>query len=174
MRYLVDASVAVKWFIQSEIHHKEANAFLYAFGGDLEAPDIIMAEVANVLWKKHLRGEIDDHHAREAILETRDYIDAFHFSANFIDRALDLAMELGHPVYDCVYLACAEATDRTLITADARLHHQLKETSYETLVELLEDRKEKDWENILNLRQQEESEAKKKPKNSPKTDKSKK
>ena len=34
--------------------------------------------------------------------------------------ALAIAVELGHPVYDCLYLACAESADATLVTADDR------------------------------------------------------
>jgi predicted nucleic acid-binding protein len=35
-------------------------------------------------------------------------------------RALELAFELGHPVYDCAYLALAETLDQQLVTADER------------------------------------------------------
>jgi len=30
-------------------------------------------------------------------------------------------MDWRHPVYDCLYVACAEAADATLVTADDRL-----------------------------------------------------
>lgn len=36
-------------------------------------------------------------------------------------RAAALARELDHPVYDCFYLALAEAEGAALITADRRL-----------------------------------------------------
>ena len=41
--------------------------------------------------------------------------------ANLIERAARVAVDIGHPVYDCLYLACAEATDSTVITADGPL-----------------------------------------------------
>ena len=37
-----------------------------------------------------------------------------------IDRAAQIAVEIDHPVYDCLYVACAEATASALITADRR------------------------------------------------------
>jgi len=136
---LVDASVAVKWFIHTEVHHEEARAFLYAFGGDLEAPDIIMAEVANVLWKKQRRREINADLARSAILDTREYFEAFHFSTDFIDRALELAMELDHPVYDCIYLACADVTGAIVVTDDKKLYQIVENTAFQGLVRRLDD-----------------------------------
>ncbi len=36
-------------------------------------------------------------------------------------EALALALDLDHPVYDCVYLALAIARDLPLVTADRRL-----------------------------------------------------
>ena len=36
------------------------------------------------------------------------------------ERAAQIAFELDHPIYDCLYLACSEITDSDLITADRR------------------------------------------------------
>lgn len=38
----------------------------------------------------------------------------------FLDRALHLAAQIGHPVYDCIYLALAEHHATHVITADRR------------------------------------------------------
>ncbi len=46
-------------------------------------------------------------------------------------RALELALELRHPVYDCVYLALAERLDRKLITADRRFLRGLADTEHD-------------------------------------------
>ena len=40
-----------------------------------------------------------------------------------------IAVELDHPVYDCLYLACADATSSVLITADHRFAKKAAETS---------------------------------------------
>jgi len=37
-----------------------------------------------------------------------------------LSRAFTLALDLAEPIYDCIYLAAALATDRRLITADER------------------------------------------------------
>ena len=36
-------------------------------------------------------------------------------------RASTIALELDHPVYDCIYLACTEIEGVPLVTADRRL-----------------------------------------------------
>jgi predicted nucleic acid-binding protein len=38
-----------------------------------------------------------------------------------LPRAIELAFDLQHPIYDCVYLALAEREKAALITADRRL-----------------------------------------------------
>ena len=43
------------------------------------------------------------------------------FISALIERAARLAFQIDHPLYDCLYLACAEFTDSALITADKRL-----------------------------------------------------
>jgi predicted nucleic acid-binding protein len=41
-------------------------------------------------------------------------------SQRFLTEAFALALELGEPIYDCIYLAAAIATECKLVTADAR------------------------------------------------------
>jgi predicted nucleic acid-binding protein len=49
-------------------------------------------------------------------------------------RALELALALEHPIYDCVYLALAERMERRLITADRRFIRALAITQHATRV----------------------------------------
>jgi predicted nucleic acid-binding protein len=42
-------------------------------------------------------------------------------SVPLLPRAMELARRIGHPVYDCVYLALAEREQATLVTADLQL-----------------------------------------------------
>lgn len=53
-------------------------------------------------------------------------------------RALQLGLELSHPVYDCFYLALAERKGRRLITADSRFLKVLSSTPYAALIIALE------------------------------------
>ena len=123
MKLTVDASIVVKWYI-AETHSQEARALL---GHRLEryAPDFVLVELANVFWKKARLGELHDpqHYFRE-LPRLRQAIDLLS-GGDLIDRAAQIAVQIDHPVYDCLYLACAEATKSTLITADRRLANAL-------------------------------------------------
>ena len=44
-------------------------------------------------------------------------------SADLVAHAAAIALEIGHPVYDCLYLACAEVEGSPLVTADTRLRN---------------------------------------------------
>ena len=119
MKLTVDASVVVKWYV-SEAHSEEAHVLL---GHRLQrfAPDFVLVELANIFWKKARLGEIGDPQPyfrelarlREAVVLTP--------SGDLIERAAQIAAHIDHPVYDCLYIACAEATGSTLITADRKL-----------------------------------------------------
>jgi predicted nucleic acid-binding protein len=129
---VIDASVAIKWFLAENLH-EEARRLLTR-GDRLHAPDLLPVEMANAAWKKARRKEIDRRQASEIALAHRDGVPALRPSADFIDRALQVAFELDHPVYDCVYLACAEAVGGVLVTADERLCRIVAGTRFEPLV----------------------------------------
>jgi predicted nucleic acid-binding protein len=135
--YVVDASVAIKWFVRENLHAEAARVLDRA--GHLEAPDLIVAEVANVAWKKAVRGEIGRPQAQLIATAMRQYVPTLHPSAGLIEQALEIALALNHPVYDCLYLACAEAVDGILITADRRLCKALADSDYASLAHHLAD-----------------------------------
>jgi len=87
----------------------------------LRAPAILISEFANTIWMKVRRGENADSglyfHELASIPEIVDLLP----DADLIERAACIAVEIGHPVYDCLYLACSEATESVVITADRRL-----------------------------------------------------
>ena len=56
----------------------------------------------------------------DELLELDEVID-LHPVGEQVTRAVQISGELDHPVYDCLYLACAEATGSTVVTADRRL-----------------------------------------------------
>ena len=136
MNLVIDASVAIKWFV-TEILHVEARRLL---DGDnrLHAPDILIAELANAAWKKARRKEIDTRQARGIALAHRDGVPALHSSLDLVDRAVQTAFQLDHPIYDCFYLACAEAVDGVLVTADRRFCQVVRGTAFADRVRSLE------------------------------------
>jgi predicted nucleic acid-binding protein len=119
MTIVVDASVAVKWVIPEELSDQAES--LRGRADRLLAPDLLLPEAANALWKKLLRREITTSEAAQAIdLLMASGLD-LRPSGPLLGRALTLAQRLRHPVYDCVYVALAQAEGATLVTADQRL-----------------------------------------------------
>ena len=119
MTIIVDASVAVKWVIPEELSDQAES--LRGRADRLLAPDLLLPEAANALWKKLLRREITTSEAAQAIdLLMQSGLD-LRPSGPLLGRALTLAQRLRHPVYDCIYVALAQAEGATLVTADQRL-----------------------------------------------------
>ncbi|MCK6369926.1 MAG: hypothetical protein L6Q83_01160, partial [Gammaproteobacteria bacterium] len=73
----------------------------------LIAPDLLVAECANILWKKVRRRELTRDEALLAgrLLQGAD-IELVPMRP-LLAAALRLALELDHPAYDCAYLALA-------------------------------------------------------------------
>lgn len=118
MKLTVDASIVVKWFV-AEPMSDEARLVL-GRRVRLHAPEIVLAEFANTIWKKARRKEVPDPGPYLAELATLPDVLELCPARHLAERAAQFAFELDHPIYDCLYLACAEITDSDLITADKR------------------------------------------------------
>lgn len=128
MSLAVDASVACKWFVE-EAGSEEAGKLLT--GGDtLVAPDLIVAEVCSAFWKKLRAGQMTASQVTAAMEGLSGFFDDLVPCHRLGARALVIAEALGHPVYDCFYLALAELNDIPLVTADQRLLKRLARTPW--------------------------------------------
>ena len=116
MKLTVDASVVVKWFL-TEPQSDEARRLLTP-RFHLHAPDILLAEYANTIWKKVHRNEIPNPQPYFDEVANLSEVVTLERGSNLIERAARIAVEIDHPVYDCLYLACAQVVGSVLITAD--------------------------------------------------------
>ena len=129
MNFVIDASVAIKWFVEEDL--SEAAVRLLDREEPFCAPDLIVSEVANIAWKKAIRGEIGQEQASKIVDSIQDSSVTFHASVPLNARALEIALDLNHPVYDCLYIACAEAVgDGCMVTVDGRLCTTVVDTVY--------------------------------------------
>lgn len=115
MTLIVDASVALKWVLRqpdSQLAWSIPQRF------SLSAPAFWRLESASVLWKFHRKHLLTDAELTIAFMRLDQApVDADDAAVD-VGQALDLASELGHPVYDCLYLAVALRRDATVVTAD--------------------------------------------------------
>jgi predicted nucleic acid-binding protein len=116
---VVDASVAFKWVVREE--GSEAARALVAAGEPLIAPELVLVEVANAAWKGARRGLVAPGQLAVVAERLPDWLDRIHPVRPLLPRAVAIARDLDHPVYDCVYLALAEREAAALVTADLRL-----------------------------------------------------
>jgi len=122
--YVVDASVAMKWFVPEELS-QEALTYLND-EHELLTPDLLWPEFANIAWKKVRRNELSAEEARHVLSLCHQVPFEIVESMTLIDSAFDIAVSLDRTVYDSVYLALAVLRDCVMITADRRLYNALQ------------------------------------------------
>ena len=127
---LIDASVALKLFLEEDDSSAAQHLLEQAI---LEAPDLILAEVANGLWKAHRRGTLSAELYARDVAKLVEIFETFHSMATLTARAAEIAQRLDHPVYDCIYLACAERMESPLVTANRRLLQAVSGSPWATL-----------------------------------------
>ena len=127
--YVVDASVVVKWLV-SENLSDEASGLLKS-KATLVAPALVFAEAANAMWAMCKRGDIDVDDMTDAVHALQAApIDTPVSMKRLIPAAARLAVDLDHPVYDCLYLALAIQTQYPVVTADTRFHDKVRGHPY--------------------------------------------
>jgi predicted nucleic acid-binding protein len=100
-------------------------------GVTLIAPDFLIAEVCNAAWRSTRLGRISQAQLGEIAANLPRFFDALVSATVLAPHALAIAGQLDHPVYDCLYLALAEAEQADLLTADTRLVGKVRATSWE-------------------------------------------
>jgi predicted nucleic acid-binding protein len=129
-RYVLDASVAAKWFLPRahETLVEEALALLSDYASDrvsLIAPDLLWPEFGNILWKAVNRQRLSTAQAHEAIAELLALEIVSVASSPLLDNAFTIASTFDRTVYDALYIAVAAENGATVITADERLVNSL-------------------------------------------------
>lgn len=136
MVVVVDASVAIKWFVEEPGSGPARR--LWREASELMAPDILVAEVCNAAWKKLRRQEISAAQADALAQLLVSGPVTYKRTHVLAPRAFAIALALGHPVYDCFYLALCEAQGCAMVTADRRLVTRLEGSPWQGLVKGLD------------------------------------
>lgn len=121
---VVDASVMVALYVDEPLSTSARAALLRSreAGDDLHAPDLLLVECANALWKRVGRGELDRDSAMAAInaLSILEDLDRHPLDEQLVPPALSLAMAHSLTAYDAVYAALAVQLGGTVISGDNR------------------------------------------------------
>ena len=116
MSIVIDASIAVKWVIPEP----RTDRALALRSEELIAPALWLAEAANALWRHIRLGELTSEQALARLSELEKAPVASIPIEPHVTRALELAANASHPVYDCVYLAIALHRHTHVVTGDRR------------------------------------------------------
>lgn len=107
----------MKWFVVEDDSDKARSLISRV---DLMAPGLIHVEVANAIWKKQRRGELARTPELLELAEPLSRLLQTIDERSVLGRALEIALDLDHAVYDCIYLAMAEQLGAELLTADLK------------------------------------------------------
>ena len=136
---IVDASILASFLIKDEFFDL-SEKFLREHAGELRAPDIIVAEVANVVWKhvtviKRISSNMLD-----------DLIDLFYNlianieicdSLPLLRDAFKISVNAKISIYDSLYLTLSLNFSDKFATFDRSLLESIEKTEYSSLVILL-------------------------------------
>jgi len=131
MTTVVDASIALRWVLKDE---RPDRSYDLLRDDRVIAPDLVLAEITNAIWKAVKYAALPSEVAAQAVSEAEIAFDELVPSRELKDRALEIAVALGHPAYDCFYLALAEQRQCQLVTADDRLIRRCADTPHSKLL----------------------------------------
>lgn len=132
---VIDASVAIKWFLPER--HSINAIWLLNAGYELVAPDLIIPECGNVLWKKWLRQELEPGVIPVLLADLCRMNLRIVPAYSLIDEASRISVTWRRSFYDSIYLALAVACNGRMVTADEKLCNALKDTPMEEHVVLI-------------------------------------
>lgn len=138
---VIDASLAVKWMLW-ETDTPKALSFLRAHYRELVAPELIYIEVAGVIVRT---GNRDKSLSADALRALNKWTTAWsdHVVKNYrvtqrrLFNASSMALSIGHPLKDCIYLALAKELKAELATCDTKFRD--KAVTLYPHIRLLED-----------------------------------
>jgi predicted nucleic acid-binding protein len=135
--WVVDASVAIQWFVPDRLSIPALG--LLDDARPLTAPDLIVIEVTNALWKRERQVGIAPLDLTGAIAVLTGGAIRLRSSTGLLAVAVELARRVGRSVPECLYLALAVDENADLVTADRRLVDRLRPTLYGRRVTLLDE-----------------------------------
>lgn len=133
---VVDCSVVVKLFVPEEGTDSAVEWSKRWRNGKINiwAPELIIAEFANVIWYKIVRKEISRKIGRESIADFLKLPINTVSHESLVEASFKLACENNITVYDALYCALSYKLRCPLTTADRKLANSMKSTAIVTKI----------------------------------------
>lgn len=127
-RFIVDATIVIKWMFDDETHTREADAVLRAYQRgelDLLAPDHLYHEALNALRTGVRMQRITERRARGMMLDFLALRIPTVPGTRLFETAFDVALRYDCAFYDALYLTLADLAGCQFVHADRRLRNAL-------------------------------------------------
>ena len=124
MRFVIDASVAAKWFLPDEPFSATALELLRgatAGTAELIVPDLFFSECGNILWEAARRHRLSAEDTLAAIRIMGDLQTLTVPASGLLERTLEIARSYDRTFYDSLYIAVAVQQQTHFVTADEKL-----------------------------------------------------
>ena len=121
---VVDTSALIRLFVPDGPLPNNFEGFLRGVERGLNiaiAPELLLAETANVLNKKYLSGELSESESDQLLSDILSVPIRFFPHRPILVRAVELARAHNLTVYDTLYLALAEEHGAVIFTCDREL-----------------------------------------------------
>jgi len=118
MKYVIDATVAVKWY-QPEIYSEQAVALVQS-DVELVVPDILYAQASNVFWKRVKANQLSIEEAHRCLRNLRRLPLRRVSTESLLNEALEIACLTTRTLNEALYFALAIREDTQVVTADRR------------------------------------------------------
>jgi predicted nucleic acid-binding protein len=136
-RFVVDASVGVKWFLPEP--GTDDALRLQDPAHDLHVPTFFDLEVANIFWKAVRQGRLSRAEANTRLATLVGMTLPRYPEGPLVKAAFEIARTADRTVYDSLYVALAVQFGCSVVTADDRLINALSGTSWARFVMRLFD-----------------------------------
>ena len=130
-RYVVDASVAIKLFINEPFSDQAEALFSILEAeppGQLYVPDLFFIECTNILWKHIKRFGYPEDKAREDLAALQGLSLHSFATTDLMEDALGIAVSHDITAYDACYVALAKQLNIPVVSADEKLVRKLADT----------------------------------------------
>ena len=128
---VLDASAAVAVALNKSIN--EETILILKNSEYIIAPDIFVSEVTNTFWKYHQFDDLPVLECEFLLNNTLKLVDEIIESKTLYKEAFAFSCQVGHSIYDILYLITARRHNALLLSLDVKLNKIAKKHSIKTI-----------------------------------------